>query len=348
MYAAESRRNSMNSTTMFGFGEDCVATGPTSIAFKFTRATMRVRHAGFTLVELLVVIAILALIISLVLVGVGRATQSSLATMCRGNLRTIAIAANTYSESNKGRLPSPRTDTPGGWSGLKTNPPFDTQAVIRDDASNKYTGWVRTDLSEPGAIKASGFNQYETPIALQKGSLYDYIGSENVYKSPQDPTQRVRSYSFSAFVGVMYCDDYYTHAGNISTQPYTFDTRTVSRIAKPSETLLALPEWDQSKGIMGWNMGGFMGNPEVAIVTNANEPATYSNAKWYDVPAVWNPGFVNMARVDGSVDSYEIQSPQMKNGDLQAKYTGGAYPILPDTYVDMYNIKKMLLPGKIK
>ena len=348
MYAAESRRNSMNSTTMFGFGEDCVATGPTSIAFKFTRATTRVHRAGFTLVELLVVIAILALIISLVLVGVGRATQSSLATMCRGNLRTIAIAANTYSESNKGRLPSPRTDTPGGWSGLRTNPPFDTQAVIRDDVSNKYTGWVRTDLSEPGAIKASGFNQYETPIALQKGSLYDYIGSENVYKSPQDPTQRVRSYSFSAFVGVMYCDDFYTHAGNISTQPYTFDTRTVSRIAKPSETLLALPEWDQSKGIMGWNMGGFMGNPEVAIVTNANEPATYSNAKWYDVPAVWNPGFVNMARVDGSVDSYEIQSPQMKNGDLQAKYTGGAYPILPDTYVDMYNIKKMLLPGKIK
>ena len=38
----------------------------------------------------------------------------------------------------------------------------------------------------------------------------------------------------------------------------------------------------------------------------------------------------------------------MKNGDLQAKYTGGAYPTLPDTYVDMYNIKKMLLPGKIK
>ena len=149
----------MNSTIMFGFGEDSVATAPTSITFRFTRATTRARRAGFTLIELLVVIAILSLIVSLVLVGVGRATQSSRATMCRGNLRTIGIAANTYSESNKGRLPSPRTDTPAGWTGLKIDP-TDSTSSVREDAANKYTGWVRTDLTEPGAIKSSGFNKY--------------------------------------------------------------------------------------------------------------------------------------------------------------------------------------------
>jgi prepilin-type N-terminal cleavage/methylation domain-containing protein len=339
----------MNSTIMFGFGEDSVATAPTSITFRFTRATTRARRAGFTLIELLVVIAILSLIVSLVLVGVGRATQSSRATMCRGNLRTIGIAANTYSESNKGRLPSPRTDTPAGWTGLKIDP-TDSTSSVREDAANKYTGWVRTDLTEPGAIKSSGFNKYETPIALQKGSLYDYIGSETAYKSPQDPTQRVRSYSLNAFVGVMYCDDFYRMPGNISTKPYIFDTRTVSRIPKPSETLLAIPEWDQSQGILGWNMGGFMGNPEVTVVTNGTAPVTYSNAKWYDVPAVWNPGSINMAHVDGSVDSYEIQSPDMKAGELQKKWTSGAGYVDSDgdTYVDLNNIKKMLLPGKIK
>ncbi|MCE9619453.1 MAG: type II secretion system GspH family protein [Planctomycetes bacterium] len=293
------------------------------------------------------VVAILGIIIALVLVGVGRATQAGRATACRGNLRTIGTAANTYSSSNKGRLPSPRTDTPAGWSSLK-NDPNDPTSAIREDAANTYIGWVRTEVpAVPGSIKANGFNQYETPIALQKGSLYEYIGSEAAYKSPQDPTARVRSYSLNSFVGVQYCDDFYPlgNSGNISKN-YSYDTRTVSRIPHPAETLLALPEWDQAKGQTGWNANGFLGNPEITLDTATG---TFSNGKWYDAPSVWNPGEVNMVHVDGSVEGYQIQSPEMKNGDLQAQYKSSpGYPDLPDTFVDLYNIKKMLLPGKIK
>ena len=130
---------------------------------------------GFTLIELLVVIAIVAILISLIMVGVGRANQAGRATVCRGNLRTIGLAANTYSSSNKGRLPSPRTDTPAGWTSLKTDP-NDSTATTREDAANTYIGWVRTETSVPGSIKADGFGpQYETNIALQKGSLYDLL-----------------------------------------------------------------------------------------------------------------------------------------------------------------------------
>ncbi len=302
---------------------------------------------GFTLIELLVVIAIVAILISLIMVGVGRANQAGRATVCRGNLRTIGLAANTYSSSNKGRLPSPRTDTPAGWTSLKTDP-NDSTATTREDAANTYIGWVRTETSVPGSIKADGFGpQYETNIALQKGSLYDYIGGENAYKSPQDPTARVRSYSLNSFVGVMYCDDFYKMPGNISASTYTFDTRTISRIQKPAETLLALPEWDQTKGALGWNANGYLGNPEVAM--NGTSGA-YTNGKWYDAPSVWNPGFINMARVDGSVDTYTIESPDLKNGELQKTWTSGSGYTDPDgdTYVDLFNIKKMLLPGKIK
>ena len=333
---------------MFGFGEDCVATGPTSIAFKFTRATMRVRHAGFTLVELLVVIAILALIISLVLVGVGRATQSSLATMCRGNLRSIGIAVNTYSGSNKGHFPSPRTSIPPGWESLKSDL-NDSASSIREDASSPYIGWVRTETtSSPSfnSIEGSGSDQHETMLALESGSLYTYIGDSSAYKSPQDPTDRLRSYSLSSFIGVMYCDD--ENDSNGLAKKFPFDTRTVARIQKPAETLLALPEQDPAKGPRGWNVNGFRGNPEITLVTQGDNPPTYSNAKWYDAPAVWNPGFINMARVDGSVDSYEIQSRQLKDGELQSGYSGSSFPDMPDTNVDQYNIKMMLLPGKIK
>ena len=311
-----------------------------------TSTTTRHSARGFTLIELLVVIAIVAILISLIMVGVGRANQAGRATVCRGNLRTIGLAANTYSSSNKGRLPSPRTDTPMGWANLRTDP-NETNATTREDAANTYIGWVRTEISVPGSIKADGFDQYETTIALQKGSLYDYIGSNNAYKSPQDPTARVRSYSLNSFVGVMYCDDFYRMPGNISASTYTFDTRTISRIQKPAETLLALPEWDQNKGKLGWNANGYLGNPEVAM--NATSGA-YTNAKWYDAPSVWNPGFINMARVDGSVDTYTIESPDLKNGELQKSWTSGSGYTDPDgdTYVDLFNIKKMLLPGKIK
>ncbi len=307
--------------------------------------TRHTRHA-FTLVELLVVIAIVAILISLIMVGIGRANQAGRATVCRGNLRAIALAANTYSSSNKSRTPSPRTDTPAGWTNLKTSPPFDTKAVTREDASNSYIGWVRTESSLMNSIKTnSSGEQYETDVALQNGSLYNYIGVENAYKSPQDPTARVRSYSLNSFVGVMYCNDFYTLPGQISTAPYTFDTRTMASISKPAQTLFALPEWNQTNGALGWNANGYLGNPEITVNPTTG---TYTNATWYGAPAVWNPGFINMAYVDGSVDTYAIQSPEMKNGDLQSQFSGGNYPNLPDTNVDQYNIKMMLLPGKIK
>ncbi|MSR34949.1 MAG: prepilin-type N-terminal cleavage/methylation domain-containing protein [Phycisphaerales bacterium] len=346
----------MKSTTLFRFGKDSFAwrsiLRPTHCHFargKYSTRQFPLRCAyGFTLVELLVVIAIIAMIIALIIVGVGRANQSAQATVCRGNLRTIGIAANTYCSSNKGRFPSPRTETPVGWDSLRTDP-NDSTSSIREDASNTYIGWVRTETIVPGSIGGAGNDQYETNIALQKGSLYDYMGGENAYKSPQDPTTRVRTYSLSSFLGVMYCDDFYPQPGDISKN-YNFDTRTIARISKPGETLLALPEWNQEKGNPGWNVNGFLGNPEITLVTSGTDPVTYSNAKWYGAPAVWNPGFINMAKVDGSVDSYEIQSPDLKNGVLQSTYTATNGYIDPDgdTYVDLFNIKKLLLPGKIK
>jgi len=324
-----------------------------------TRLFARRRADGFTLIELLVVISIIAMLIALIIVGVGRANQASRATVCRGNLRTIGLAAATYSASNKGRLPSPCTETPKTWSTISKIDPTKAAggANVREDAvttnstgadvASKYIGWVRTELnSTPVSIDGAGSDQEELPGGLEGGSLYTYIGATNAYKSPQDPTARVRSYSLNAFVGVMYCGDNETQPGNISKN-YNFDTRTISRISKPAETLLALPEWNQEIGSHGWNVNGYLGNPEV---TQSATNGAITNGKWYGAPSVWNPGFINMARVDGSVDSYTIESPDMKAGELQKNWTSSSGYTDPDgdTYVDLINIKKMLLPGKIK
>ncbi len=317
---------------------------------KFQSRTGAPRNCnGFTLIELLVVISIIALVMSLILVGVEKSLQLSRSTVCRSNLRTIGVAVNTYNASNKSRLPSPRTDTPPNWSSLKSDLNAATSPV-REDAGNSYIGWVRTETTTTSppfnSIDGSGSDQHETILALQSGSLFSYMEDPNAYKSPQDSSDRLRSYALNAFIGVMYCDD--ENDGNGLAKKFPFDTRTVARIQKPAETLLALPEQDPAKGPRGWNVNGFRGNPEITLVTQGDNPSTYSNAKWYDAPAVWNPGFINMARVDGSVDSYEIQSRQLKDGELQSGYSGSSFPDMPDTNVDQYNIKMMLLPGKIK
>jgi prepilin-type N-terminal cleavage/methylation domain-containing protein/prepilin-type processing-associated H-X9-DG protein len=60
---------------------------------------------GFTLVELLVVIVILAILMALLVVGVGSARSSARRTMCVNNLHEIGIAIAAYAARKDGRIP---------------------------------------------------------------------------------------------------------------------------------------------------------------------------------------------------------------------------------------------------
>ena len=58
---------------------------------------------GFTLIELLVVIAIIALLISIIMPALKLAKMQTQSTVCKNNLRQMAIAAQlyTYDYDNK-------------------------------------------------------------------------------------------------------------------------------------------------------------------------------------------------------------------------------------------------------
>src|SRR5205807_1596476 len=68
------------------------------------------RRSGLTLVELLVVMAIIGMLVGLSLPAVNAAREQGRATVCKNNLRQIALAALLH-ESAQGFYPS------GGWSG---------------------------------------------------------------------------------------------------------------------------------------------------------------------------------------------------------------------------------------
>jgi prepilin-type N-terminal cleavage/methylation domain-containing protein len=312
------------------------------------------RCSGFTLVELLVVIAVIALLVGLAVVAIGGARRAALDSSDKARLRGLAQASQTYAASNKGRLPSPRTDTPGDWGG--TPPAACGSTQRRLDADNPYVGWVCADNSRcPGATVG---DTTETLAAIEGGSLFSYVDSADAYRSPMDNSGRLRSYSINAWVGVLYCDDYaplldvfrggvYPDACSLA-----FDTRTLSRIPRPSDTAMFMPDWDPFKRrggtAPGWNFNGMLLNPNPA-----------SRPSWFDLPAIWNPGqsTINYSTVDGGTASYRIQSTavssQQTTDRLLQSMGNNPYQGLPlfgadPSKADLVGLSRLALPGLLK
>lgn len=70
------------------------------------RPTSRTRQ-GFTLVELLVVMAVMAIVAALLLSALGQAKEQGRTTVCRNNMRQLALGFLMYAEDNGEFLPWP-------------------------------------------------------------------------------------------------------------------------------------------------------------------------------------------------------------------------------------------------
>ena len=62
---------------------------------------------GFSLIELLVVIAVIAIMASLLLVALGQAKEQTRATVCRHNMKQVALGFLMYAEDNDQCFPWP-------------------------------------------------------------------------------------------------------------------------------------------------------------------------------------------------------------------------------------------------
>ncbi len=329
---------------------------------------------AFTVVELLVVVAVIAVLLALMLAGFQKAQLMARTSACLSNQRQLAFAQAGYSGDNGGAFASPRTSIPTMSLFLTFTGACSEKLVINNgNASNaSYHTWT----ASYGAGLVGGV-EFEVGVnttnpqakALSGGRLYSYIGAPTLYRSPFDPSARIRSYSYSGFIGTTTPGDN-SNFGS-SWQPW-FCTQGVrasemitthtSRIKFPSQTLLSIVEDDPTNGL-SYNAQSFMIDPRPPAgtppPTGAPNSGLWGNTAgwlgWIDSPAFWQPTAITYSYVDGSTESYRMSNPNLITaiqGPPGAGY-GPYYPQPADNFAtgpwrrDWIHFRDRLLPGII-
>ena len=280
--------------------------------------SMKTRNRGFTLIELLIVIAIIAILVGLVVVAAGSMLLQSKSAKDLANHRTIGASTWTHTLDHNGELLNPRTEPDDDKS---------SQAQI-----DRY--WVKA-YDDDFSVRLEN-DGTENDNALKDGAAFEYIGSIDVYRSPLDPTDRLRSYSMSAYIGVTDGIDDYSGFNIPGLQEFFFPTLTVSQIPQPSGTMCTITE-DDRRNSANWN--GWMMHPRDDMPF----------LRWYDFPAFWMNQSVNISHVDGSTQSVTITSDVLVEGWEEVSESNSATWNDPQkvTEADFKKFRRKLLPGRI-
>jgi prepilin-type N-terminal cleavage/methylation domain-containing protein/prepilin-type processing-associated H-X9-DG protein len=145
------------------------------------------RRPGFTLVELLVVIGIIALLISILLPALNRATEAARGVKCLSNLRQLALATVMYNNENRGHYPSCATNQPDDW--FVWQPLTD----ITQSALSKYLGKANPEMFRcPSDSELQGHqNQY----------VYSYSANWMIFEPRDYNNVNTKPPPFTAFFG---------------------------------------------------------------------------------------------------------------------------------------------------
>lgn len=325
---------------------------------------MSVTHArffrpAFTIVELLVVVAILGILMSLVLIGVKSLDDAAMSTTDLAHQRQIALAEGQYAAANDGRLFHPRTTPVSDDHFVQPGGPFPPSEYeilgdpyeLAEDVTDRL--WVRA-YDDASAQRLEGLDggtyEVEMTKAFSDGAAWAYLdGNIDTYRSPLDPTRRLRSYAINSYIGVNVCaDDWYF--GETPPNPfagpfvkYAVPTPTMMHIKQPSKTMCTIGEDDPGigGGPPGHNGEGFMVHPN-------QQGSDFANFQtWIDIPGLWNPGAINISHMDGSTESIKLSEP-----NLYDKLDGTGDGI-PDHWVifdgpDIQALQRRLLPGVLE
>jgi prepilin-type N-terminal cleavage/methylation domain-containing protein len=123
------------------------------------------RKRGFTLIELLVVIAIIAILAGMLLPALSKAKGKGQQTVCRGNLKQLALAMLMYTEDNNDTFPG--TASKGAYVAMKED-------------------WIFWNLTARQGNDPSLPASYYTNV--QNSAIARYIGNftTNLFRCPSD------------------------------------------------------------------------------------------------------------------------------------------------------------------
>lgn len=138
------------------------------------------RATGFTLVEALVSIAIIAVLVALLVPGLGALRARARATECRSHLRQIALGALAYSSASKEHLPP---------------------AILY--------------FAREGSIVAQGWDYTQVGSEWSPGTLWPYIGDGRVLQSPDLPSPSDPDGTQEPFTGYNYNTTYLGAEGSL-------------------------------------------------------------------------------------------------------------------------------------
>lgn len=244
---------------------------------------MKTKKKGFTLIELLVVISIIALLLSILLPSMQKAKQLTRRTICKSNLRQLAISLLLCAEDNKGKFPYKHKDSPA-------NP---NQYFIEGRAPYTDQRWIWKGYLEGYKLKKIG----------ERNDDYDY--APEVMYCPSTVTTMFAhgknwpldtSYNFNAYQ-ISY--DYFNVGAQVEADDTYFNYEWLGSVDMPKTT------FQQSYiPLMGdICMHRDVGAPFWRL---ANHFKAGAKENVFDE----DPEILNNVRIDGSVSTYKFSDAE--------------------------------------
>ncbi len=180
---------------------------------------MKGRRA-FTLIELLVVIAIIAILMAILMPALNRVKEQGKRIVCESNLKSLQLCWIMYADENDGKIVN-------GEAG------FDRSSGGLTEIAWMGHGWG-ANWDRPDAATVGTLTDREKKLAIEHGSLWEYVKDYDVYKCPTGRRGECVTYAAVDAMNARYRNGTYTGSNPI-TAVGARNGRTVLWIKRRSE-----------------------------------------------------------------------------------------------------------------